>query len=96
MILLVGLAIIHTRPTTVYADGMTVSGGDYILTVGAIVENDEEYVFVIDVPSEKMLAYRFDTGRGRIEIVHGIDLAKIREAAEQQTPANQPRGRRRP
>ena len=93
IILFVGLMVIHTRPNPVMADGMSISGGDYVLTVGAIDEIDEEFLFVIDAPSEKMIAYRFDARRGRIEIVFGKDLAQIRETSNQQSPANQPSNR---
>jgi len=89
-ILLVGLIAIHSRPVQVYADGMTVSGGDYIVSVGANDDQDEEFIFIIDVPSEKLITYRFNRNQIRIEIVNGIDLAQMREAADQQ-PSSKPR-----
>ncbi len=78
VILMVGLAIIHTRP--VQADGMTVARGDYLMTVGSSTQVDEELVFLIDVPEQKMIIYRFDAGRHQIEIVQGVNLAEMREA----------------
>lgn len=99
LIMLVGLLVINTRPEPVWADGMTTSGGDYVLTVGAVSTSDEEYLYVIDAPSGKLIAYRFDAGRQRIEIVQGIDLSGLREPAGQATPPSGKRGstgRRRP
>ena len=80
VILLVGLAIIHTRPTPAQADGMTVARGDYLMTVGSGTQVDEELIFLIDVPEQKMIIYRFDAGRHQIDIVQGVNLAEMREA----------------
>ncbi len=82
VILLVGLAIIHTRPAPVLADGMTVARGDYIMTVGSSTQVDEELVYLIDLPEQKMIVYRFDAGRHQIDLVQGIDLAEMRKAAQ--------------
>jgi len=90
-ILLVGLLIINTLPETAYASGMTEMGGDYVLSVGTAITADEELIYIIDAPTEKMVVYRFDAGRGQIEIVQGIDLKPLREAAAQQP---QPSGQR--
>ncbi len=81
VILMVGLAIIHTRPTPAQADGMTVARGDYLMTVGGSTQVDEELVFLIDVPEQKMIIYRFDAGRHQIDMVQGVDLAEMREAS---------------
>lgn len=91
-ILLVGLLIINTLPGPAYASGMTETGADYVLTVGTAITADEELIYVVDAPTEKMVVYRFDGGRGRIEIVQGIDLKPLREAAAGQR--TQPPGRR--
>jgi len=85
-ILLVGLLVIQTQPAPIFADGMTVTGGDYVMTVGAIVERDEEYVFVMDIPTEKMIAYHFDSARGQISVAQGIDLKQLSE----QNPNSKP------
>ncbi|MGB2988064.1 MAG: hypothetical protein WBE26_19520 [Phycisphaerae bacterium] len=84
-ILLVGLLIINTRPEPVWADGMTVTGGDYVLTVGGVSTADEEYLYVIDAPAGKLISYRFDTGRKQVEIVQGIDLSELRRITSQPT-----------
>ncbi len=91
-ILLVGLLIINTLPGLAYASGMTEMGGDYVLSVGTAITADEELIYIVDAPTEKMVVYRFDGGRGRIEIAQGIDLRPLREAAAGQQP--QPRGQR--
>jgi len=80
-ILLVGVVVVLTRPTPVIAAGMTASGGDYILTVGTGTQIDEEYVYVVDTSSQKMLVYRFDGNRGVIEIISGVDLGILRQGA---------------
>lgn len=78
VILLVGIVIVQMFPATVRADGMSISGGDYIMTVGALVDTDEEYIYVIDVPSSKLAVYRFDVTRHRIQIIQGIELSRLR------------------
>lgn len=92
-ILLVGLLIISTLPEPALASGMTATGADYVLTVGMSITADEELVYVVDTPTEKMVVYRFDGGRGRIEIAQGVDLKPLREAAAAQK-TKQPTGRR--
>lgn len=95
-ILFVGLVVIHTRPASVLADGMTTRGGNYDMTVGAVDKRDEELVYVINTPQLRMIAYRFNATTNQIEVYQGVDLAEIRaqEAGQPQTP--QQRGRRRP
>lgn len=84
VMLAVGVLIVQMMPATVRADGMSVSGGDYIMTVGALVDTDEEYVYVVDVPSSKLAVYRFDAARHQIQIIQGIELSNLR------TPAGEP------
>jgi len=92
-ILLVGLLVIHALPQPVHASGMGTTGGDYVLTVGTDVSADQELLYLVDAPQEKMVVYRFDGGRGRIEIVQGVDFKPLRDAAAAQ-PTPQPSGRR--
>ena len=91
VILLVGLLVIHTRPVPALADGMTVTGGDYLLTVGSVTKGDEELLFVLDAPLEKLITYRFDVNRKEIQVVQGIDLAELRRTT---SPSSQPTGGR--
>ena len=95
-ILLVGLLIIHALPESAQASGMTTSGGSYVITTGTDISADQELVYIVDAPSEKLIAYRFDGGRGRIEIVQGIELKSLREAAAAGSKGNQPSKGRRP
>jgi len=96
VILFVGLTVIQTRPATVLADGMTVRGGDYEMTVGALDDVDEELVYVLDSVQQRMIAYRFNSTTDRIEIVAGLDLAEIRAKSQPKSrPAPPARNRRR-
>ena len=92
-ILLVGAIVINTRPQLTLASGMTVTGGDFVITVGAASQTDEELVYIIDTATQKLIAYRFDAGRGQIEIVQGLDLEAVRTeaaSAAQRTPPAAP------
>ena len=84
-ILLVGVLIIHSRPMPAVASGVTATAGDYVVTVGSITMNDEELVYVIDAPAERMIMYRFDIGKGEIRVASSIDLAQMRAAAGEKT-----------
>lgn len=81
-ILLVGLALVQTSPRPAYADGMTTSAGtgNYILTVGAFNLADEEFVYLVDTATDRMVVYRFDSGRRQIDLVQGMDLAELHRA----------------
>jgi len=91
-ILFVGLIVIHTRPAQVEANGMTVRGGSYDMTVGAIDGRNEDLVYVIDTPQQRMIAYRFNANTNQIEVYKGVDLTEARALGGKQPPA--PRGRR--
>ena len=96
VMLLVGLIVIQSRPAPALADGMTLVAGDYILTVGSLNQVDEDFLYVIDNSESKMIAYRFNGFRDKIEIVQGIDLEEVRRAAETKPAASNPGRRRRP
>lgn len=85
-ILLVGVILLFSRPDDVRADGMTSSGGGYVVTVGSLTQNDEEIVYVIDATTDKMIAYRFDGNRRQIELVQGIDFAEMKRTSTPQNP----------
>ena len=82
VILLVGLVVIHTRPQAAAASGMTLVAGEYVLTVGGLNQVDEDYLYVLDNSESKLIAYRFDGFRRKIEVVEGIDLEEVRKATE--------------
>lgn len=93
VMLLVGVLIIASRPGPVFASGMTARGGDFTLTVGSDASGDEEFVYVIDAPTQRMLVYRFNSNRHEIEIVQGIELAELR-ARSARAPGRQTRPQR--
>ncbi len=95
-IFLVGLVVVLSRPLPASADGMTSSGGGYVVTVGALTDGNEELLYVIDVPGEKLAVYRFDAANHAIQLIQGIDLAEQRRAAEASKRGSQaPSGNRR-
>ena len=99
VILLVGILIINTRPQSAWADGMTLSARDYVMTVGSVTKGDEEVLYMIDAPQQKLIIYRFDTNRKLIDIVQGIDLVEMRDTTQtpqQQQPRSGRGGRGRP
>ena len=79
-VLFVGLILLQSQSQSVQAEGMTTSGGNYILTVGRLNNGDEEVLYLIDSGSDKLIAYRFDAVRRQIEVVQGIDLGEVRRA----------------
>ena len=89
-ILLVGVVLLYSRPDAVRAEGMTTSGGNYVVTVGSLTKGDEELVYVLDTAADKMLVFRFDANRRQIEIVQGVDLAEALRTAT--PPGQQPAG----
>jgi hypothetical protein len=84
-ILLVGVVLLYSRPDDVRADGMTASGGGYVVTVGNLTQGDEELIYVVDASTDKMIVYRFDGNRRQIELVQGVDLAELKRGS---TPAD--------
>ncbi len=81
MILLVGVSLVSMQPAPAIASGMTVSAGSYTMTVGQAASVDEEFLYVLDGPAEKMIAYRFNTTRQTIDVIQGIDLSGLRAPA---------------
>ncbi len=93
-ILLVGVLIISSRPAPALAHGMTASAGSYVMTVGTLTSGDEELVFLIDAPAEKMIVYRFDIARMRIVKAAGIDLAEMRAFGSKGPPSTKKAGKK--
>ena len=85
-ILLVGVILVHSRSNEAIADGMTSSGGGYIVTVGNLTQHDEELVYLVDGATDKMVVYRFDGNRRQIELVQGVDLAELKGASTPTDP----------
>ena len=80
-ILLVGVVLVHSRSNEALADGMTASGGGYIMTVGNLTQHDEELIYLMDGATDKMVVYRFDGSRRQIELVQGVDFADMKRAS---------------
>ncbi|UCE61642.1 MAG: hypothetical protein JSU63_07815 [Phycisphaerales bacterium] len=96
VILLVGIMVIHSRPDPAMATGMTVSGGGYVMTVGAISIGDEELLFVIDTQAGKMIAYRFDIRSHQVNVVQGFDLDSLDQGAAGSSKKKSKSKKRRP
>jgi len=106
VILLVGVVVVHTRPGPAFADGMTIVGRDYSLVVGALTNTDEELLYVINAPTNKLAVYRFDPAAKAIELLEGVDLAEMRKASrtgnsggkapDPKRPAQPPKGKKNP
>lgn len=86
-VLLVGLLVINTRPTPALAAGMTQTVGEYTITVGVGLQNDQDVVYVLDATEQKIAAYQFDAGRKQIELRAGMDLAQATTPQPAQPPA---------
>lgn len=82
VVLLVGLFLMHAPQQPAFAGGMTILKDDFNLVVGAANKNDEDLVYVIDGPGEKMVSYRYDAGRKEIILVQGISLKEMRAAGQ--------------
>lgn len=90
LFLFLGLLFSARGGNTAFADGMSVSGGDYVIAVGGATLADEDYVYVVDVPMERVIAYRFDAARQQIEVVQGIELGPLRQAGSGADPGSMP------
>lgn len=78
VILLAALVMIHAFPAPVIASGgMTVSAGEYVVTVGKDA-GDQEFIYIIDSVSDRLIVYRFDNSRKQIVLAQGIELAELR------------------
>lgn len=78
-VMLVGLLVLTGRPESAQAAGMSDRGGDYVMSVGTTPQTDEEYLFVLSNSQQKMVVYRFDTNRGMLDMVQGVDLSALRD-----------------
>lgn len=81
VVLLVGLFIVIQVQQPAYAAGMSVSGGDYIMTVGKVqstpTQYPEELLYVIDVPESKLISYGFDYKSKRLHVTTQLDLKNM-------------------
>jgi hypothetical protein len=54
---------------------VTVTAGDYS-AASFSVSSGQDYMAVVDNPTKRMIIYRFDRNRKRIEVVDSRDLSK--------------------
>ena len=90
VVLLVGVVITTIQPNPALAAGMTASGGQYIMTVGVSPSPDEEFVYLIDTQTNRLIVYRFDAAHAQIELAQGLELSELRDAAKQGNQPNKP------
>ncbi|MCP4593568.1 MAG: hypothetical protein GY842_22755 [bacterium] len=101
VILLVGLLVIHSQPQPAFASaGPGIESGDYVVATGQFLP-DEHLLYVVDSISQRLVVYRFDVrSKKTFNLVHGEDLALLRERtasqqqSQQQTKPRTRRGRR--
>jgi hypothetical protein len=96
VILLVGLVLIQSRPEPAFASGVGVEGGDYVMAVGRI-DDRTEALYLIDAPTNRMIAYVYDFKTRQLLPLDRIDLGQLRQTVlgggTQQPGTGQRRGR---
>ncbi len=90
-ILLVGVLLMGRMADVAQAGSMTVSGGDYTLTVGRLNSRDE-VLYIIDAPTQRLGMFRFDSGARKIVLVAGEELGRVRNNVAGGTAAPAPGG----
>lgn len=93
VILFVGLVLVHTEPTPVYASGMGGAGGDYMMLSGELFDQ-EELLYVIDTSQNRLLTYRFNMNTGQVERASGEMLDRY-FSVRKDPPDKKRRGRTR-
>lgn len=88
VILLSALILLHQLPQPTLASGMGDRGGDYILLSGEMWEQ-EEILYVIDTNLDKMITYRYDLGRGQLEVG---SVGNLKDALRGPDPSVAPKG----
>ena len=80
-ILFVGFLMVTLNPRPALAHGQLDRGGDFIMLTQQI-SSSVEGVVLIDSAANRLLLYAFDFNNKRLEILDGLDLAKM-QAREQ-------------
>ncbi len=94
VILFVGLILISLQPKPAFASGMGDRGGDYIMIVGEL-RDQEEALYVMNTAMNRVIQYRYDFRKGQIYVQSGTDLNQLMQPpAQKQNPRNRGRGRR--
>ena len=89
VIFLVGLFVLTGRPGPAYGGAVTVTGGPYVMSVGRSPLADEEFVYVLHSPSQRLAVYRFDASRQEVVLAQGFDMTQLR--TESADPGSQGR-----
>jgi hypothetical protein len=88
VVLFVSLLLVQSTPRAALGNGMASYGGNYAMGVGTLSIGDEDVLYVIDNAKQKMIAYRYDTGRNQIVVMQGVDLGSLR--GNRAAPATNP------
>lgn len=92
VILFVGLILVSLQPEPALASGMGDRGGDYIMLVGEL-RDQEEALYVINTAQNLVIQYRYDIPNRQIVVRSGTDLNKLVNGAQQNQPNQRGRGR---
>jgi hypothetical protein len=77
VLLLVGIIIVQTLSApAAHAFAQTAQSGDYLVATGQFQES-VEYIYVVDAAAQRMIAYRYDFNRKKLDAVDGVDLSKL-------------------
>jgi len=76
VILFVGLVVVNVQPAPVAASDISVSGGDFTVSVGR-VSRDTDGLYVIDNVSQRLLVYGINRQSGAINVLDKAELAPL-------------------
>ncbi len=94
IVLFVGLILISIQPERAVASGMGDRGGDYIMIVGEL-RDQEESLYVLNTAMKRVIQYRYDMQKKQIAVLGGTDLNQFMGAVQQPKPKRgRGRGRR--
>jgi hypothetical protein len=86
VLLLVGVLVVQTiSAPAAHAFAQTAQSGDYLVATGQFQES-VEYIYVVDAAAQRLIAYRYDYNRKKIDAVDGFDLKKLAPPAAGRTP----------
>ena len=71
-----------------------VVGTDSVTMMTAHTRPDEEALFTLDGFNEKLLIYRLDVGKRRLELAHSVDLPSLFDLSKQSVSPRRRRGDR--
>ncbi|MBL8879245.1 MAG: hypothetical protein JNG88_09005 [Phycisphaerales bacterium] len=91
-VLFVGLVLTISQPKAALATGQTDRAGDYIMLTQQLTTSQEGIV-VVDGAADRLILYAFDFNNKRLEMLDGMELARLRgeKPAGDTRPERQPR-----